>query len=100
MDGREIIFMNSTKENNFLAMPDYNVKADLIYICSPNNPTGAAYNRDQLKKWVEYAKEIGLEKEYNDLMEDAMGKMIKLKKLSASEVDKMMAAIQQGQLPK
>ena len=59
MDGREIIFMNSTKENNFLAMPDYNVKADLIYICSPNNPTGAAYNRDQLKKWVEYAKEIG-----------------------------------------
>jgi hypothetical protein len=41
-----------------------------------------------------------LEKEYNDLMEDAMGKMIKLKKLSASEVDKMMAAIQQGQLPK
>ncbi|MBU5487632.1 LL-diaminopimelate aminotransferase [Clostridium sp. MSJ-8] len=59
MDGREIIFMDSTPENNFLAMPDYSVKADLIYLCSPNNPTGAAYNRDQLKKWVEYAKEIG-----------------------------------------
>ena len=59
MDGREIIFMDSNPENNFLAMPDYSVKADLIYLCSPNNPTGAAYNRDQLKKWVEYAKEIG-----------------------------------------
>lgn len=59
MDGREIIFMDSTPENDFLAMPDYSVKADLIYLCSPNNPTGAAYNRDQLKKWVEYAKEIG-----------------------------------------
>lgn len=59
MDGREIIFMDSTPENDFLAMPDYSVKVDLIYLCSPNNPTGAAYNRDQLKKWVEYAKEIG-----------------------------------------
>ena len=59
MDGREIIFMDSTEENNFLAMPDYSKKVDLIYICSPNNPTGAAYNRDQLKEWVEYAKEVG-----------------------------------------
>lgn len=59
MDGREIIFMDSNEENNFLAMPDYNIKADLIYLCSPNNPTGAAYNREQLIEWVEYAKEIG-----------------------------------------
>lgn len=59
MDGRKIIFMNSTAENDYLAMPDMNVKADIIYICSPNNPTGAAYNREQLTKWVEYAKEIG-----------------------------------------
>lgn len=59
MDGREVIFMNSNEENNFLAMPDYSIKADLIYICSPNNPTGAAYNREQLGKWVEYAKEMG-----------------------------------------
>ena len=37
-------------------MPDGNiVKADIIYICSPNNPTGAAYTRDQLKAWVDYA---------------------------------------------
>ena len=59
MDGREITFMNSNEENDFLAMPDYSVKADLIYICSPNNPTGATYNREQLTKWVEYAKEQG-----------------------------------------
>ncbi|MBD7910172.1 MULTISPECIES: LL-diaminopimelate aminotransferase [Clostridium] len=58
MGGRKIIYMDSNIDNNFLALPDYNVKADLIYICSPNNPTGAVYNRDQLTKWVEYAKEM------------------------------------------
>ena len=36
-------------------MPDESVKADIIYICSPNNPTGAVYNKEQLKKWVDYA---------------------------------------------
>lgn len=59
MDGRKIIYSDSNMENGFLALPDYNVKADLIYICSPNNPTGAVYNREQLTKWVEYAKEMG-----------------------------------------
>lgn len=57
MNGRNIIYMNSTPENNFLAMPDPNVKADIIYLCSPNNPTGAAYNKEQLKAWVDYALE-------------------------------------------
>ena len=55
MDGRKIIFIDATKENNFLPMPDDTKKADLIYICSPNNPTGACYNKDQLKKWVDFA---------------------------------------------
>lgn len=59
MDGRKIIFMDSNESNNFLAMPNYDVKADLIYLCSPNNPTGASYNRAQLKEWVNYAKEVG-----------------------------------------
>ena len=59
MDGRKIIFSDSNIENNFLSLPDYNVKADIIYICSPNNPTGAVYDREGLTKWVEYAKEIG-----------------------------------------
>ena len=36
-------------------MPDQNVKADIIYLCSPNNPTGSVYNEEQLKSWVDYA---------------------------------------------
>ena len=55
MDGKNIIYMNGTKENNFLPMPDENVKADIIYLCSPNNPTGACYNKEQLEAWVSYA---------------------------------------------
>lgn len=55
MDGKKIIYMNGTEENNFLPMPDDKVKADIIYLCSPNNPTGACYNKAQLKEWVDYA---------------------------------------------
>jgi len=55
MDGRKIIFMNGNEENNFLPMPDYKVEADIIYICSPNNPTGAVYGKEALKEWVNYA---------------------------------------------
>ena len=57
MDGRKILFTNANIENSFLPMPDQSQKADIIYICSPNNPTGAVYNRLQLKKWVDYALE-------------------------------------------
>lgn len=56
MDGRKIVYMNGTAENNFLPMPDPSLKVDLIYLCSPNNPTGACYNKEQLKCWVDYAK--------------------------------------------
>ena len=38
-------------------MPDRSVHADIIYLCSPNNPTGACYNKQQLKEWVDYALE-------------------------------------------
>ena len=55
MAGSQVIFMNANAENGFLPLPDEKVKADLIYICSPNNPTGAVYNREQLKAWVDYA---------------------------------------------
>ncbi len=55
MAGRKIIYSNATKENNFISMPDENVKADIIYLCSPNNPTGTAYTKEQLKTWVNYA---------------------------------------------
>lgn len=56
MAGRKILYMNATAENGFLAMPDENVHADIIYLCSPNNPTGAAYTKEQLSEWVAYAK--------------------------------------------
>ena len=59
MAGRRIVFANATAENGFLPMPDGRVKADLIYICSPNNPTGAAYSRGQLAAWVAYAQKVG-----------------------------------------
>lgn len=57
MDGKQIAYMNGTEENDFLPMPDNSVKADIIYLCSPNNPTGACYNREQLQVWVDYALE-------------------------------------------
>lgn len=57
MAGRKVIFANANEENDFLPLPDRNIKADIIYICSPNNPTGAVYNKEQLKLWVNYAKE-------------------------------------------
>lgn len=59
MAGRKVIFAAATKENGFLPMPDYSVDADVIYICSPNNPTGAAYSKSQLKEWVDYANKKG-----------------------------------------
>ena len=55
MAGRNIVFMDANEENGFLPMPDESVDADIIYLCSPNNPTGAVYNREGLKAWVDYA---------------------------------------------
>lgn len=56
MSGRKVIYANSNEENGFAAMPDENVKCDLIYLCSPNNPTGSVYTKEQLKVWIDYAK--------------------------------------------
>ncbi len=56
MAGRKITYMSGSEENGFLPMPDcVTEKADIIYLCSPNNPTGAVYNKAQLKDWVDYA---------------------------------------------
>ena len=55
MNGRKVIFANANGDNEFLPLPDENIKTDIIYICSPNNPTGAVYNKEQLKSWVDYA---------------------------------------------
>lgn len=59
MDGRRIIYMDGNEGNGFLPMPDKDVKAEIIYLCSPNNPTGAVYTKEQLRQWVDYALEIG-----------------------------------------
>lgn len=59
MAGRKIVYANATEANGFLPMPDYSVNADVIYICSPNNPTGAAYTVEQLEEWVKYAHDKG-----------------------------------------
>ena len=56
MNGREICYLPATEENGFLPAPP-SFAADLIYLCSPNNPTGAVYNREQLKAWVDYANQ-------------------------------------------
>ncbi len=55
MAGRQVRFLDANFDNGFLAMPDPSVRADLIYICSPNNPTGAVYDKAQLRAWVDYA---------------------------------------------
>ena len=56
MQGNTLLYARAGEENGFLPMPDSSVKADLIYLCSPNNPTGAVYDRAGLKAWVDYAK--------------------------------------------
>lgn len=57
MGGKKVIYANSDESNGFAAMPDKNIHADMIWLCSPNNPTGSAYTKEQLKQWVDYAIE-------------------------------------------
>lgn len=59
MSGRKLLYLDAKEENGFLPLPDPGVSADIIYLCSPNNPTGAVYNREQLKVWVDYARKNG-----------------------------------------
>ncbi len=57
MSGRKIIYAMSSEENGFLPLPAPEYRADIIYLCSPNNPTGAVYDREGLMKWVRFAQE-------------------------------------------
>ncbi len=57
--GRKIIHLPSGRDNGFLPEPDDSAVADLIYLCSPNNPTGAVFDREKLTKWVNFANEHG-----------------------------------------
>ena len=51
-----IVYMPCTEQNNFVPDPPAE-KVDLIYLCFPNNPTGAVATREQLKRWVDYARQ-------------------------------------------
>ena len=53
--GNKIIHMPAGKENGFLPMPNPSITADVIYICSPNNPTGAVFDYKKLQAWIDYA---------------------------------------------
>ena len=57
--GRKVVHLNSGEENGFLPQPCEETKADIIYICSPNNPTGAAFSRKGLQEWVNFANKNG-----------------------------------------
>ena len=60
MSGHKVKFIAGNRENGFLPMPDgIERKPYVIYLCSPNNPTGAVYGRDALKKWIDFANETG-----------------------------------------
>ena len=55
MAGRTVRFVPLHEANGFCPVPP-DFHADMIYLCSPNNPTGAAMDRDSLQAWVDYAR--------------------------------------------
>ena len=77
MDGRKVVFANANQENGFLpGVSDIEdgVIPDIIYICSPNNPTGAVYTKNQLKDWIDFANKNGsvilFDSAYESFVED------------------------------
>ena len=60
MSGRKVSFLKGSNDNGFLPLPDgVEEKPYVIYLCSPNNPTGAVYSRDGLKRWIDFANKTG-----------------------------------------
>ena len=59
MAGRKIVHLSSSKEDDFVPLPNDDTKADIIYLCSPNNPTGAVFDREKLSEWVNFANKNG-----------------------------------------
>ena len=55
MAGRKVSFLTAGPDNDFLPLPGEDTEADLVYLCSPNNPTGAVYSLEQLQAWVDFA---------------------------------------------
>lgn len=59
MSGREAVFLPGNRENGFLPTPPEDGGRYVIYLCSPGNPTGAAYTAEGLEKWVNFALSTG-----------------------------------------
>lgn len=59
MSGREAVFLPGNRENGFLPSPPEDGGRYVIYLCSPGNPTGAAYTAEELEKWVNFALSTG-----------------------------------------
>lgn len=55
--GRQVIHFPANEAEGFAPYPDDSIKADIIYLCAPNNPTGAVFTKDKLKAWVDYANQ-------------------------------------------
>ena len=51
-----IQYLSCVEENGFIPEPNEKEKVDIIYLCSPNNPTGVVATQENLKKWIKYAK--------------------------------------------
>ena len=56
IDGRKTVTINAVYDNGFLPLPDEKTYGDVIYLCSPANPTGAVYDEKGLGAWVDFAK--------------------------------------------
>ena len=56
MAGNEIVHLPSTADDDFAPLPDVAIDADIVYLCSPNNPTGAVYTKEKLSAWVKWAQ--------------------------------------------
>lgn len=57
--GRKIVHYHADENDGFAPFPDEKAKADIIYLCSPNNPTGAVFTKEKLKAWVDFANRNG-----------------------------------------
>ncbi len=57
--GHKIVHLPTGKETGFLPLPQEGREADLIYLCSPNNPTGAVLSKAQLQAWIDFANRCG-----------------------------------------
>ena len=57
--GREIVHFPSSEAEGFAPYPNEDLQADILYICSPNNPTGAVFTKEKLQAWVDFANSRG-----------------------------------------